>query len=564
MDATGVIRTEAWRLINMVGLACIVAAVSACKPDPSPDSQISHRQGDFGESSGAMVQLAPVPAGSASATAELFAAQCAMCHGSQGRGDGPAAYLVYPKPRDLTSGVFRFKSTPGDAPPTLQDIERVMGEGIPHTAMPAFKGVLTDVQINSMASYVLSLGPKESAASAPPITIPAVPEFTPQLVEQGRIVFAALGCAQCHGETGRGDGPSSESLVDSLGMKIPPADFTSGVYKSGRTSGDLYRTIAIGVPGTPMPGYASSVASEIPGVAPDVDRIWSVVAYLKSLSKDQTPAGAVSGATIRVHTVKEAGVLRDPLHAAWTSVPVVRVSVQTMWQRKHAARSVGVRVARVRGRIAIHMEWDDETADLVDGSVHAFPDASGIMFSLTGEVPSLTMGVRSTGPNHKPQVNLWQWKASWQLHRDKGEPPDALAGDASEPSIMMYPFKQGDLASGPLAEHDKTFITAQAAGNVISDPSTFRRAAVESSAAGFGTLTPQPLAEQGVEAWGQWSRGKWHVVLVRALARSGDGDVDLSASARIPMSFAVWDGHASDRNGTKQISGWHWLEMRDK
>lgn len=562
MDTRKAIGTNVRRLVNGVGLVCVVVAVSACKPEPSPDSRVS--QGGRGSSSEAVNKASLSLAGSAPATAELFAAQCAMCHGSQGAGDGPATYLLYPKPRDLTSGVFRFKSTPGDAPPTLQDIERVVGDGIPNTAMPAFRGVLTDPQIASMASYVMSLGPWEPPASQPPITIPDPPEFTPRLVEQGRMVFAALGCAQCHGETGRGDGPSSESLIDSLGMRIPPADFTTGVYKSGRSPSDLYRTIAIGAPGTPMPGYASSLNSEIPGVAPEVDKIWSVVAYLKSLSKSGATVGTVSGATIRAHTIKEAGALRDPLNASWADVPVVWVSVQPMWQRRQAAHSLGVRVARFGDRIAIHMEWEDETVDLAAGSVHDLPDAAGIMFSLTDVVPSLTMGLRGKGTDHKPQINLWQWKASWQLHRDHGEPPDAFAADPAASSIMMYPYKRGDPISGPLEEHDKTFITAQAAGNVLSDPSTFRRAAVESNAAGFGTLTPQPLAEQGVEAWGRWSRGKWHVVLVRALARSGDGDVDFSTSSRIPLSFAVWDGHASDRNGTKQISGWHWLDVRGK
>src|SRR3972149_3801251 len=34
----------------------------------------------------------------------VYGTQCAACHGVTGRGDGEAAYLLYPKPRDLTTG----------------------------------------------------------------------------------------------------------------------------------------------------------------------------------------------------------------------------------------------------------------------------------------------------------------------------------------------------------------------------------------------------------------------------------------------------------------------------
>ena len=34
--------------------------------------------------------------------ADLFATRCATCHGPRGRGDGPAASALSPRPRDLT------------------------------------------------------------------------------------------------------------------------------------------------------------------------------------------------------------------------------------------------------------------------------------------------------------------------------------------------------------------------------------------------------------------------------------------------------------------------------
>ena len=68
----------------------------------------------------------------------------------------------------------------------------------------------------------------------------------------GRKVFEDH-CAKCHGRTGKGDGPDARRLG------FHPRDFTLGAFKcrctlSGKppTDEDLRRTIASGMPGTPM------------------------------------------------------------------------------------------------------------------------------------------------------------------------------------------------------------------------------------------------------------------------------------------------------------------------
>lgn len=38
---------------------------------------------------------------------EVYQKQCAACHGLDGRGNGEAAYLLYPKPRDFVAARYR-------------------------------------------------------------------------------------------------------------------------------------------------------------------------------------------------------------------------------------------------------------------------------------------------------------------------------------------------------------------------------------------------------------------------------------------------------------------------
>src|ERR1700694_4808949 len=89
--------------------------VSEWQPSPSDYSDLTWPPG---------ADLPPnVPLG-----ARVFARRCAVCHGPDGRGNGPAAPSLIPRPRDFTLGLFKFKSTPHGQPPTDDDRERTSSE----------------------------------------------------------------------------------------------------------------------------------------------------------------------------------------------------------------------------------------------------------------------------------------------------------------------------------------------------------------------------------------------------------------------------------------------------
>ena len=55
--------------------------------------------------------LAPIAARAAGDAAKgkiLFETNCASCHGTSGKGDGPVGAALDPKPRDFTVGDFKF------------------------------------------------------------------------------------------------------------------------------------------------------------------------------------------------------------------------------------------------------------------------------------------------------------------------------------------------------------------------------------------------------------------------------------------------------------------------
>ena len=47
---------------------------------------------------------------------QVYLANCAICHGESGNGEGPGAAQLAVKPRDLRTGSFKFRSTVGLSP----------------------------------------------------------------------------------------------------------------------------------------------------------------------------------------------------------------------------------------------------------------------------------------------------------------------------------------------------------------------------------------------------------------------------------------------------------------
>lgn len=86
----------------------------------------------------------------------LYNEHCVTCHGVSGGGDGPAALLQNPYPRDFRAGVFKWKSTERSARPTREDLLAVLQRGASGSAMPTFRNV-DEADLQALVDYVLYL-----------------------------------------------------------------------------------------------------------------------------------------------------------------------------------------------------------------------------------------------------------------------------------------------------------------------------------------------------------------------------------------------------------------------
>ncbi len=206
----------------------------------------------------------------------VFQQRCIGCHGAKGDGNGLAATFLFPRPRDFTVGVFKFRVTPSGSLPTDGDLFRTVTRGVRWTPMPTWHEIPERDRL-AVITYIKTFSERwKTEKPEAPVPIPDPPRATPELLARGKALYVQAKCAQCHGETGKGDGTSADSLKDDFGFPIRPADFTRGQFKGGSHVADVYRTMTNGLDGTPMPSFVDSMKSD--------DERWAISYYVLSFS----------------------------------------------------------------------------------------------------------------------------------------------------------------------------------------------------------------------------------------------------------------------------------------
>ena len=213
--------------------------------------------------------------GHSQAGRELYYRYCWGCHGARGDGNGENAQYLNPTPRNFVQGTFKCRSTPTGTLPLDEDLFNSLYRGFNFTNMPSWK-TLTAQNRADLVAFIKTFSPRfKNEKPGVPIPVPAEPALTVASIQHGKELFQKLECWKCHGQEGRGDGPSASTLTDSNDQPIRPYNFTSSNRsKCGTSNQDLYRIFMSGVDGTPMPSFADVVKPE---------EAWDLVHYLRTL-----------------------------------------------------------------------------------------------------------------------------------------------------------------------------------------------------------------------------------------------------------------------------------------
>lgn len=114
--------------------------------------------------------------------------------------------------------------------------------------------------------------PKEQRGAAKKLKSPFYKnskKASPDIVAEGKKIFEGKGtCFNCHGKTGKGDGPAGKVLNPA------PRNFTNCKFHKKRKDGELFWIIKNGSPGTGMVPLIPSAITE--------EEAWKVIAYERS------------------------------------------------------------------------------------------------------------------------------------------------------------------------------------------------------------------------------------------------------------------------------------------
>jgi mono/diheme cytochrome c family protein len=187
----------------------------------------------------------------------LYVSYCQLCHGVDGKGDGPLARVMQITPADLTTTVrsrsdtILMKIITGEGRQTITGRDR---HNLLSDAMPEWKDVFSDSQVRALIAYLRFLGRSKHGLMGDP--------------EVGMQLYQKY-CQVCHGVEGDGDG-----IMTRL-MGIMPMDHTNPNETNRLDNEELVKSILDGK-GRFMPAWRGILSQE------DVE---ALVSYIRLLSQ---------------------------------------------------------------------------------------------------------------------------------------------------------------------------------------------------------------------------------------------------------------------------------------
>ena len=187
----------------------------------------------------------------------LYVSYCMLCHGPEGKGDGPLAKVMEIKPADLSttirsrSDTILTKIITGEGRQTITGRDR---HNLLNETMPEWKDVFSDTQVQALIAYLRFLSRAKHELMGDP-------EVGMQLYDKY--------CQVCHGAEGDGDG-----IMTKL-MGITPMDHTNPNETNALDNEEIARRILDGK-GRFMPAWR--------GILSQAD-VEALVSYIRLLSQ---------------------------------------------------------------------------------------------------------------------------------------------------------------------------------------------------------------------------------------------------------------------------------------
>jgi mono/diheme cytochrome c family protein len=452
----------------------------------------------------------------------VYVKWCAGCHGEDGAGDGPAARYMLPRPRDFRGAVFKIRTTTSGALPTDADLMRAIDDGLPGTAMPEWKTRLPERERRDVIAYLKTFSRFFADTSQRPTPLQFGSEpgsaTSAEALQVGRQFFDSIGCRKCHGDQGRGDGPSAPTLHDDAGFPIFAADLTQNWrFRGGGTAEQIYHRLRTGLDGTPMPSFSDLIDQNFLTER----ELWRLAQYVRSLSPARTP---VAPEVIHAPLVVGGPPPLSPDDSAWSRIapswiPLVGQVIRRERWFTPAVSGVWVQAIHDGRSLAVRVSWDDRSQS---------PDSGWLEF--TGRVLESVAGDTAA-----PAPALWADQLAIQF-------PTAISDGMERPYFLM------GSSTDPVYQWRWRSVPAPLGEALVGNAKGMER---------FDTLPGAPLEVQS-----RYDGGQWRLVFRRSLATPDSShQLQFRTGRPIPIAFFAWDGSNGEAGSRGAVSTWYFLAL---
>ena len=339
---------------------------------------------------------------------------------------------------------------------------------------------------------------------------------------------------KCHGDLGRGDGPSAPTLTDDLGQPIRAANLTqSWTFRGGSSREDIFRTMTTGLNGTPMPSFVDSLSTE---------QRWAITDYIVSLSGGNGPG--YTNLVVAKPVQDQIDLAKGA--ASFASAPVARFpilgQITEPGRSFHPpATSVTVQAIYDTESIALLVRWHDMGSDKGGKNGPTLPvppeeeESAPGGAKPAGDSPFGDAAVAATQPAADPFAEAAPAvPASEFSDAVSVQIPTLLPAGARKPYFIFGdPQNSVDLWFFDLARSEPVQFLGRGSADVAPNDT--------------GELT-------GVASY---DKGEWSAIFKRPL-RAASG-APFAPGQFMPVAFSVWDGFSRERGNRRGLTVWYSL-----
>ncbi|MFQ5356074.1 MAG: ethylbenzene dehydrogenase-related protein [Mariprofundaceae bacterium] len=441
----------------------------------------------------------------------IYEKRCIWCHGADGDGAGAAEDFLNPPPRNFEDGQYKIKTTGfEDMVPNDEDIFRMVRDGMPGTAMPSWKELLSEQDMWDVVQYVKVFAGFDEETPSDQLDYGTQIASSPESIAKGKALFEdGDRCVECHGKTGKGS--ATKALKGDYKERTWPRNLTKPwTFRASNDPKDIFTRISVGIPGTQMPSFADPKSKK----KLSIEERWHVANYVHSLAKTKEvvdPENTVIKAEAAEGELPATTDDERWEQAAPTSFLLVPQIIGKDRFFKPSNDTITVRALYNAKAVALLLEWDDRSKSIPGDE----------LAEKIGDPPISEDGVAVQLPVIIPT---------------EMEKPYFGMGDASHP-VNIWHWKSGTTEAPEM--------TALA------------------NARGFAEIEKRDVAETGLQAKSSYDNGTWRVLFTRPLTTDdAEKDLQFAEGRFIPVAFAAWDGSNSESGSKHTMTTWYWLLLK--